>query len=55
MNKLPFVLWMLLFPLIGVIERHLDNQDYSEDAKGYYAYYRLIMYFGIAGLLWNNS
>jgi len=55
MGNTLFVIWMLLYPLVRIAERyssHIMKEEYSSEIKGFGALINIIIYFGVAILLY---
>jgi uncharacterized membrane protein YhaH (DUF805 family) len=57
MRRLPFVIWMLCWPLVGVLSNlaeHSEGLNYSEDVRGLSALISLAIWALVAVLLWRD-
>lgn len=56
MLHLDFVIWMLLYPLVGVAEQYVDkvklSKNFSDDVLAFSALVRLIIWFYVGYLLY---
>ena len=56
MLHLDFVVWMLLYPLVGVAEQYVDkvklNKDFSDNVLALAALTKLIIWFYVGYLLY---
>lgn len=55
MLHLDFVVWMLLYPLVGVAEQYVDKvmrKNFSDDVLAFSALVRLIIWFYVGYLLY---
>ena len=53
-----FLIWMLIYPVVcsfgKFINEYLIKNTYSKEVNGFAAFFTLMIYFGVAVLLWKN-
>ena len=62
MEKVEFLIWMLCFPVSTSLAEYFlyscgkhEHGDFSVAVQGFTAFVELVIYFGVAILLWQNT